>query len=84
MMFKTTHEFDAALVKVLKNIQEGVFYHNESYDFDERTFTQLIKHALQQGLVDGYAEIRFAGQDPGYKAMDPQVSYAGMKFIEKN
>lgn len=83
-MFKSTKEIDTALVEVLSNIQEGIYNYQDSYDFDYDDFNEVIRHALQRGYVTGYAKIQFVAQKPGYKAMNPEVTYAGIRFIENN
>lgn len=57
----------------------------ESLGISDARWSRIIGMMLEEGLVEGFAEVPMAGVAyTGYKAMDPRITLRGIQFLADN
>lgn len=86
ILFKSTTEFEAALLEALKTInnEESIIKWAENNGHDDIELNDIIEEALSQGLVNGIKPRLGIGGDLTISENSPRLTYAGLGYLEKN
>lgn len=81
-MFKSTKEYDIAILKVLTSIRDNNSFPKLDDEFDEYTLGDVINLCNNRGYIDG---ISVDKNITGYYVCygNPRLTYQGLEFIDK-
>lgn len=84
-MFKSTSEFDDAILRILRSLRDdgysGIDTLQHSSGFTDEDFTDAIQRAIDIGLIVGLDYHKVHGSIM-YSESNPRLTYDGLKFIE--
>lgn len=82
-----------AMYRILETLDKAL--DEENFDFNlvkseaigisEHKWSRLINILQNEGLIEGFKEVQFAGtRFPGYKMISPAITFEGIAYLAEN
>nr|WP_278679066.1 hypothetical protein [Clostridium paraputrificum] len=82
-MFTSSKDFEIAMYKCLSAVNSGKSYTTLDNEYDLLDLNEAINKASELGYINGIHANRVASGSIYIDVSNPQLTYEGLKFIEK-